>query len=722
MSYLSGMSAFLSYLFGSSLTITTTDAPAPETNDKRVHPPSVASDNVTSAAEETIEPGHVAIITIPAEAPSSEMSATTTPARVLVVMANGEQIPSGITPSDVIALAELSLGVRLRHVTAADWCFETSHDDWTSLVGKELTIRRSRLALIDAATAKAVVPRDTWMTVDPTAVHIYHDAENQTLSNRLDAPRLYRSLIQACLECAVGPQRAAALDPFRSVTVAWHLVIAPRLGSVSQQTLEAFSDLGVRHVTPSRKEGAVDTAIKRMIAHFIASAPSAASGVAPAPAPASSSAPSVAAPADEWLARQLVVIISGDRDFAGEIIALRRAGFAVVLMHDGRARSTLRDIVRSCNGFDCPRWKQLVADATTGPSTNGSTRSRHALRQTGSPGDAAGVGACGEPSDADSILFGAKRRRPEKGGSKATLPIEGRIITTIVLSAAKAAFVTEHRLSALQTLLPPSVRVSMEELKTRYRGVKLSVRALATADVSVEIEDAVRKAVLAVTSSIIEEPPVAMIGVSGYSLTQDDNLRRALVRAGATMYVATTLVTGKSDRFRLGMSVPLTWDAPRIQAFVLEKYGVRLWRVHRTTTQIPQLNARMVELVVDKVQDGCTRAQAVRRLLESAPNYVGDSAPYVCVRFSDTSAIVTLVHQAGTAVDDISAALASVWERAFEHSVARSPTPVGARLPVSAASAESLGGGAPSPLGLRVPGVVKRQRVDQTTTSTLLTT
>ena len=105
----------------------------------------------------------------------------------------------------------------------------------------------------------------------------------------------------------------------------------------SDATLEHLSNLGVKYVQCPQKKGSVDEKLQEYIQEFLAD--------------------------NGGRSDELVVVISGDRDFAPQLRQIRAAKVKVMLLHAGG----LSPGVKENASYESDRWRAIV-DANTGGS------------------------------------------------------------------------------------------------------------------------------------------------------------------------------------------------------------------------------------------------------------------------------------------------------------------------------------------------------------------
>jgi hypothetical protein len=189
-------------------------------------------------------------------------------------------------------------------------------------------------------------PRVTWVALRRGApagskvkkIHIFHDAENCYLSNAftLDANKLVSNTlasIRAAAECS-------SFTDFE-----WRMFLnrynpdeknTPRPSFLPAATKrDALLQEGITIIDCGRKQGAVDMHLKEQLGTFVDDTESPTS--------------------------RLVVIISGDTDFAGEYRKLKSARFPCMMLH----RECLNTVagLEAVPDFVCPEWDRIVAIA-----------------------------------------------------------------------------------------------------------------------------------------------------------------------------------------------------------------------------------------------------------------------------------------------------------------------------------------------------------------------
>jgi hypothetical protein len=156
-------------------------------------------------------------------------------------------------------------------------------------------------------------------------VVMFHDAENCWIGPTASGVALHRSVVahvRACVGGGSGDMR-----------VEWNLVL--RQGGAgatasdasfrpTRRAVEDLRDLGVTMIDAGQKDGGVDAAVKELMRQWLASW------------------------SDLTAAAQqttVVVLISGDRDFAPELRQMQRAGVRVLLVSGANVRDSLASLV-----------------------------------------------------------------------------------------------------------------------------------------------------------------------------------------------------------------------------------------------------------------------------------------------------------------------------------------------------------------------------------------
>jgi uncharacterized LabA/DUF88 family protein len=158
------------------------------------------------------------------------------------------------------------------------------------------------------------------------SIDIFHDAENCPVQIYTNGSKLYDSVIRNVLN-AVGVD-INGIDIESICDVHWRFVLPLLDGRIfPTRCLKDLLTRGVLHINPGEKKGAVDIVIKDSmdrlrVEHFDDSAIK--------------------------KQRRIVVLISGDRDFAGNIRSLRQVGLKTVLIYTpSKTATSFLDIIPS---------------------------------------------------------------------------------------------------------------------------------------------------------------------------------------------------------------------------------------------------------------------------------------------------------------------------------------------------------------------------------------
>lgn len=171
-------------------------------------------------------------------------------------------------------------------------------------------------------------------------IFIFHDAENCVIpsDSRIDGFKLYQLVVKRIVQHWL-PDEAMSIDILRDLHVKWHMVTQLSAGDPffpSNATLGALQDQGIHLITPMNKKGASDTKIKDLISELLDS-PSASS------------------------TKPLVVLITGDRDFASDIRHIKKAGLSVMLIHTKTARPSFYSLA----DHSSDEWSSLIKASTS---------------------------------------------------------------------------------------------------------------------------------------------------------------------------------------------------------------------------------------------------------------------------------------------------------------------------------------------------------------------
>mgnify|MGYP000153267886 CR=1 FL=1 len=215
-------------------------------------------------------------------------------------------------------------------------------------------------------------------------VVVLQDAENLHLPRRMDGHALFSSVIRAAVGAVEPGVNTDALNPTTDVEVTWYVVI-PGV-ALPEASMRALRLCGALHVDPGPKKGAVDTQIKALAGcllreqHLLRSV-------------------------DEGLAATvasstLVVLLTGDGDFSGDVRSLCHAGFPVVVINRGKNKGASQTLGQLATAH-LTNWSELVGSAELAGSPSGSTRSLS--------DDSESVGA--ESDDGASVKSGSSPSR-----------------------------------------------------------------------------------------------------------------------------------------------------------------------------------------------------------------------------------------------------------------------------------------------------------------------
>jgi hypothetical protein len=172
------------------------------------------------------------------------------------------------------------------------------------------------------------------------SIDIFHDAENCPVRSATNGSRLYDLVVRSILG-AVGVD-VEGLDVDVACTVHWRFVL-PFLHNrhFPNRTLRDLLTRGVTHINPGDKLGAVDVVVKEAMDRLRTEHQG------------------------DALARKqrrIVVIISGDRDFAANVRSMKQAGFNCVLIYTPhKTCPSFVDLFRP--GYALGIWEDLVAAA-----------------------------------------------------------------------------------------------------------------------------------------------------------------------------------------------------------------------------------------------------------------------------------------------------------------------------------------------------------------------
>lgn len=156
-------------------------------------------------------------------------------------------------------------------------------------------------------------------------VVMFHDAENCWIGPTTSGVALHRSVLAHVRACVGGGGGSG------DMRVEWNLVLRAKGGAPgdaqyrpARHTVEDLRDLGVTVIDAGQKDGAVDATVKELMRQWLASW------------------------SDLTAAAQqttVVVLISGDRDFAPELRQMQQAGVRVLLVSGANVRDSLASLV-----------------------------------------------------------------------------------------------------------------------------------------------------------------------------------------------------------------------------------------------------------------------------------------------------------------------------------------------------------------------------------------
>lgn len=182
-------------------------------------------------------------------------------------------------------------------------------------------------------------------------IEIFHDGENCSLRRNANGSRLYDLTVRSILHAWLGNDFDPDME--HNCTVNWRLLypisyknkvethgVDDDVANVQlpRVVLRDLQTRGVMHINPGEKEGAVDVTLKELMEktrHMHTE------------------------DTDEQKSRRLIVLISGDRDFASDMRAFRQAGFLIMLIHDPKktAASFMDMFQRECKRIN---WESLL--------------------------------------------------------------------------------------------------------------------------------------------------------------------------------------------------------------------------------------------------------------------------------------------------------------------------------------------------------------------------
>lgn len=189
-------------------------------------------------------------------------------------------------------------------------------------------------------------------------IDIFHDAENCMLRKSTNGSKLFDVVVKAIVS-STFPDFDYALSA-HSLVVAWRLVLpfhsygdnslmspqSSQSDSISanffalRQCIRDLQTRGVMHVNPGDKKGAVDICIKDILDDFCVTHED---------------------DNEDKKMNRVIVLISGDRDFASNIRSLMQKGFKVLLIYTDVISQSFVDVLPE--GKTLSIWKNLVAEA-----------------------------------------------------------------------------------------------------------------------------------------------------------------------------------------------------------------------------------------------------------------------------------------------------------------------------------------------------------------------
>jgi hypothetical protein len=181
------------------------------------------------------------------------------------------------------------------------------------------------------------------------SVELFHDGENCPCAGSLNPVAIFDTTLRLVMARFLGEAfPGESFDLHASVQVKWNFVLSPdKISSQLSRFLADLETLGATRIDPGSKSDAVDTSIKKLMEQYRA----------------------------DYLTRsaeanknRIAVLISGDRDFAESLKALRLTGATVMLIYNSeQASRALRAIVPPQYVLDS--WTALVRSVQTPPSS-----------------------------------------------------------------------------------------------------------------------------------------------------------------------------------------------------------------------------------------------------------------------------------------------------------------------------------------------------------------
>lgn len=174
-------------------------------------------------------------------------------------------------------------------------------------------------------------------------VVIWHDAENTLIATETDGYKLRRNVLHAVRNCLPGGMEEDGL-----LMVQWQLVLPHAAITHDLRTgpLRMLNQLGVNHIDPGDKHGACDVKIKSLIDNWI-----------------TDHGRFMNSDNRHVLSRTAAVLLSGDSDFASEILRLRRFGVHVIVVHNAQNGSRA---LSACATAVIPKWEDILRDSRGG--------------------------------------------------------------------------------------------------------------------------------------------------------------------------------------------------------------------------------------------------------------------------------------------------------------------------------------------------------------------
>ena len=233
----------------------------------------------------------------------------------------------------------------------------------------------------------------------PVSLDIYWDVENCGCARTAKGAAEMHARLMDFVTGAAGAGHSVVEATARGARTLSFYVPARSSAAPRPAALKALDTLGWRHVAVSPKPGAADLAIQRDVDAMLASA------------------------TPPQLRRRIVVVVSGDSDFAACVVRCRAAGCVVLLAHGAASSETFRGLVPAARRV---AWASLVNGDEADPSPPDAADAARDAAAPDAPDAAAPAPDAAAPDDAAAPAARTRRgRRRRRSASEPPLLLDG---------------------------------------------------------------------------------------------------------------------------------------------------------------------------------------------------------------------------------------------------------------------------------------------------------